>query len=70
MKKRNKIALVLEEISEPTIAGLNFDLASSDLLMVCGRVGAGKTTLLYSIMSETTKVSGNATVRGKIAYVE
>jgi ABC-type multidrug transport system ATPase subunit len=40
------------------------------LLMVCGKIGSGKTTLLYSIMSETTKVSGDLNVKGKVAYVE
>jgi len=38
--------------------------------MVCGKIGSGKTTLLYSIMNETTKITGDLKVKGKIAYVE
>lgn len=35
-----------------------------------GMVGCGKTTLLHAIMGETSKQSGECTVRGSIAYVE
>jgi len=38
--------------------------------MVVGKIGSGKTTLLHSIMEENVKMSGEASIRGKIAYVE
>jgi ABC-type branched-subunit amino acid transport system ATPase component len=38
--------------------------------MIAGKIGTGKTTLLFSIMSETRKMIGEMTVKGKLAYVE
>lgn len=60
----------LEKVEEPTISKLNFDLKYNSLLMVVGKIGSGKTTLLHSIMEENVKMSGEASIRGKIAYVE
>ena len=39
-------------------------------MVVVGKVGTGKTTLLFSIMEETSKMSGSQTVKGTVAYVE
>lgn len=38
--------------------------------MIVGKIGSGKTTLLHSIMEENVKMGGEASIRGKIAYVE
>ena len=63
-------AVKLDEIDEPTIYNLNFDMKSDSCMMIVGKIGCGKTTLLYSIMSETSHVDGKSDVRGKIAYAE
>ena len=63
-------SVAVDEIDEPTIYNLNFDMKSDSTLMIVGKIGCGKTTLLYSIMSETSHMNGKSDVRGKIAYVE
>ena len=49
---------------------VSFSLKNTGLLTVVGEVGCGKSTLLYSLINETYKLSGEALVIGKIAFVE
>jgi ABC-type branched-subunit amino acid transport system ATPase component len=61
---------MVQEVETPTLKGLNFDLSYNGLILIAGKIGTGKTTLLFSIMSETRKMYGQMTIKGKIAYVE
>ena len=60
----------IEEVSEPYIVDINFDLKYNDLLVVVGETGVGKTTLLYAIMQENVVKKGTCQTNGTIAYVE
>ena len=76
-KKKSEVAenkgdakMVIEESRESILRGINLHLKSGDLLVVIGAVGTGKTTLINSILEETVLTEGEATLIGKIAYVE
>lgn len=43
---------------------------TGETLCVIGQVGSGKTTMLYSLMKETSKLSGDVKIEGKCVYVE
>lgn len=65
-----QVKLELEEVQEPTIKNLTFKMKRGDMMLVAGRVGTGKTTLLHALMREIKTVSGKASIKGSIAYVE
>ena len=44
-------------------------LAAVIVLAVVGIVGSGKSSLLTAVLGEMNKVSGEANVRGRVAYV-
>lgn len=58
------------ETDATVLEGVNFSVGKGQLVVCMGMVGCGKTTLLHAIMGETSKQSGECTVRGSIAYVE
>jgi len=51
------------------IHNVNMKVKKGELSCVVGRVGCGKTSLLLSLLGDTRKVSGNATIAGSVAYV-
>lgn len=63
-------SVLVEELEDPVIKDINFELKYNDLIIVVGQVGAGKTTLLYSLMEETKVIAGSTNIVGSIAYVE
>ena len=44
--QKGKRTVALEEVNEPTVAGLNIDMKMGNMLAVVGQVGCGKTTFL------------------------
>ena len=60
----------LQNIESSVLKGISVQLAQKDLLVVVGKIGSGKTSLLYSIIDETSKISGSHAVRGSVAYVQ
>lgn len=69
-QNKMQVKLELEEVQEPTIRNLTFKMKKGDMMLVAGRVGTGKTTLLHALMREIKTVSGKASIKGSIAYVE
>lgn len=50
--------LKVKESFNVSLENVNLNLRSDDFMIVIGAVGCGKSTLLYSIMEETTMLSG------------
>jgi len=49
---------------------VNFECNEGEFVAVVGGVGSGKSTLLKALLGEVQKVSGEARVRGEIAYFD
>jgi len=50
--------------SEPSLAGVSFDIAPRSLVVLCGKSAAGKSTLLRSLVKLHTPVSGSFSLQG------
>lgn len=48
---------------------INFSATKGELSCLVGRVGAGKSSFLQAILGDLWKISGEVSVRGKVAYV-
>lgn len=55
---------------QPVLSKINLSLESGSLMSISGKIGAGKTSLLYSILGETVRLSGEHSVKGRMALVE
>lgn len=53
---------------EPILTDINLSLKKGELLAVVGRVGSGKSSLLSAVLGEMTKLDGNVTIRGSVAF--
>uniref|UniRef100_A0A914C5U5 ABC-type glutathione-S-conjugate transporter n=1 Tax=Acrobeloides nanus TaxID=290746 RepID=A0A914C5U5_9BILA len=58
-----------ESNDEPAITNINLDVLKGSLVAVVGKIGSGKSSLLSALLGEMHRISGNVTVRGRIAYV-
>jgi ATP-binding cassette, subfamily C (CFTR/MRP), member 1 len=56
------------ESPQPTLEGIDVEVAPGKLVAVLGRVGSGKTSLLSAIAGEMHKSDGQVIVRGSVAY--
>ncbi|XP_061189750.1 multidrug resistance-associated protein 1-like [Saccostrea echinata] len=48
---------------------VNVEIPEGSLVAVVGQVGQGKSSLLSAILGEMTKIRGNVSIKGSIAYV-
>jgi ATP-binding cassette, subfamily C (CFTR/MRP), member 1 len=51
------------------ISNVNMEVKPGEIHAVVGSTGSGKTSLTLAILDQMDKISGQATVRGKVAYV-
>ncbi|VDO98042.1 unnamed protein product [Soboliphyme baturini] len=51
------------------LSDISFKVKRGQLLAIVGPVGSGKSSVLTSLIGETVRVGGTATVSGRIAYV-
>lgn len=51
------------------VSDVNLRIEAGSLVCVVGQVASGKSSLLQALLGEMNKLSGNVTVRGKVAYV-
>jgi ABC-type multidrug transport system fused ATPase/permease subunit len=51
------------------ISNVNMEVKPGEIHAVVGATGSGKTSLTLAILDQMDKISGQATVRGKVAYV-
>ncbi|RCI02867.1 hypothetical protein CU098_008807, partial [Rhizopus stolonifer] len=58
-----------ENDSKIDLADINLTVTKGTLTAVVGRVGSGKSTLISALLGDNTKISGQVTMRGSIAYV-
>lgn len=54
---------------DSVLRGINFNVLPGQLVAVVGQVGSGKSSLIQAILGELTKVGGEVSVRGSVAYV-
>jgi ABC-type multidrug transport system fused ATPase/permease subunit len=54
--------------SKPTLENISFEIAEGSLTMVIGGVGSGKSSIGAALIGDITKLSGNSSVNGSIAY--
>ncbi|XP_074031092.1 ATP-binding cassette subfamily C member 4 isoform X2 [Leptinotarsa decemlineata] len=74
--KKEEIGICIENMSakwvkklpENILQGVNFHVASNQLVAIVGPVGGGKTTLLNVILKELTPTEGSVEVKGTISY--
>ncbi|KAJ1722150.1 hypothetical protein LPJ53_003386 [Coemansia erecta] len=52
-----------------TINNVTVQCKRNELVAIIGRVGSGKSSLVSAILGNMIKTSGNATIRGSVAYV-
>ncbi|KAF6030485.1 ABCC1 [Bugula neritina] len=53
----------------PALKDISVDVKKGELVAVVGVVGAGKSSLLSALLGDMTKLSGQASVNGTVAYV-
>ncbi|KAJ2802200.1 hypothetical protein H4R20_003373, partial [Coemansia guatemalensis] len=56
-------------VDEPLLRDITIKCKRDELVAVIGQVGSGKSSLVSAILGDMTKCSGEAMVRGSIAYV-
>ena len=53
----------------PCLFDIDLKVRKGDLVGVAGAVGSGKSSLMSSILGEMRRLTGEVSVRGRIAYV-
>uniref|UniRef100_A0A668AHI6 ATP-binding cassette sub-family C member 5 n=1 Tax=Myripristis murdjan TaxID=586833 RepID=A0A668AHI6_9TELE len=66
---REKVDLVSQTETVPTLRNISLTLPKGNLLGICGNVGSGKTSLISSILEQMHLLQGSITVDGTFAYV-
>nr|XP_023018986.1 multidrug resistance-associated protein 4-like [Leptinotarsa decemlineata] len=64
----NMSAKWVKKLPENILQGVNFYVASNQLVAIVGPVGGGKTSLLNVILRELTPTEGSVGVKGTISY--
>ena len=65
--KRLKEEVELEYI--PCLFDIDLQVRRGDLVGIAGAVGSGKSSLMSAILGEMRRLTGEVSVRGRIAYV-
>ena len=65
--KRLKEEVELEYI--PCLFDIDFKARKGDLVGIAGPVGSGKSSLMSAILGEMRRLTGEVSVRGRLAYV-
>lgn len=56
------------ELAICALRGITFELKTSDLLVVVGRVGSGKSSVLLAMLGELPLAAGHMTICGSLSY--
>ncbi|XP_038063976.1 multidrug resistance-associated protein 4-like [Patiria miniata] len=57
-----------ENLDNPSLSNINFDVSKGELLAVIGPVGSGKSSLLMALLKELPTISGKINIDGRVAY--
>ncbi|XP_033642849.1 multidrug resistance-associated protein 4-like [Asterias rubens] len=55
-------------LTNPALTNVTFDVGQDELLAVIGPVGSGKSTLLMALLKELPTISGDININGRISY--
>ena len=53
----------------PCLFDIDFKVRKGDLVGIAGAVGSGKSSLMSAILGEMRRLTGEVSVRGRLAYV-